>query len=70
MTLKQYIEARGINQNKLAIELDISRQLVRHKVNQGYCVGNLDGVCVMYNPSEIRELKKPLRIAPKGLSIL
>jgi len=60
MTLKQYIEARKINQNKLAIELGISRQLVRHKVNQGYCVGNLDGVYIMYNPSEIREIKKPL----------
>ena len=61
ITLKQYIEARQINQNKLAIELGISRQLVRHKVNQGYCVGNLDGVYIMYNPSEIREIK-PLRI--------
>ena len=57
MTLKQYIESRGINQNKLSIELGISRQLVRHKVNQGYCVGNLDGVYIMYNPSEIREIK-------------
>ena len=60
MTLKQYIEARGINQNKLAIELGISRQLVRHKVTQGYCVGNLDGVYIMYNPTEITEVKKPL----------
>ena len=57
MTLKQYIETRGINQNKLAIELGISRQLVGHKVKQGYLVGNLDGVMVMYNPSEIREIK-------------
>ena len=57
MTLKEYIESRGINQNKLAIELGISRQLVRHKVNQGYCVGNLDGVYIMYNPNEIREIK-------------
>lgn len=58
MTLKQYIEARGINQNKLAIELGITRQLVRHKVNQGYLVGDLDGVCIMYNPTEIREVKR------------
>jgi len=57
MTLKQYIEARGINNNKLAIELGISRQLIGHKVKQGYLVGNLDGVCVMYNPTEIREVK-------------
>ena len=57
LTLKQYIESRGVNQNKLSIELGISRQLVRHKVNQGYCVGNLDGVYIMYNPSEIREIK-------------
>ena len=61
MTLKQYIEARGINQNKLAIELGISRQLVRHKVNQGYLVGDLDGVFIMYNPSEVTEIKKPLQ---------
>lgn len=58
MTLKQYIEARGINQNKLAIELGITRQLVRHKVNQGYLVGDLDGVYIMYNPTEIREVKR------------
>jgi DNA transposition AAA+ family ATPase len=58
MTLKQYIELRGINQNKLAIELGISRQLIGHKIKQGYLVGDLDGVMVMYNPSEIREIKK------------
>jgi predicted XRE-type DNA-binding protein len=57
MTLKQYIEARGINQNKLAIELGISRQLVGHKVKQGYLVGNLDGIMIMFNPGEVRELK-------------
>jgi hypothetical protein len=57
MTLKQYIEARGINQNKLAIELVISRQLIGHKVKQGYLVGDLDGVLIMYNPTEIREIK-------------
>ena len=60
MKLKQYIEARGINNNKLAIELGISRQLIGHKIKQGYLVGDLDGVCVMYNPSEIRELKTAL----------
>ena len=64
MTLKQYIEARGINQNKLAIELGISRQLIGHKVKQGYLVGGLDGALVMYNPTEITELKKPLQITP------
>jgi len=57
MTLEQYIDARGINKNKLAIELGISRQLVRHKVNQGYLVGDLDGVCVMYNPKDIKVIK-------------
>jgi len=50
MTLKQYIEARGINNNKLAIELGKSRQLIGHKIKKGYLVGNLDGVCVMYPP--------------------
>ena len=64
MTLKQYIEARGINKNKLAIELGKSRQLIGHKVKQGYLVGNLDGVMVMYNPTEIIEVKKPLQITP------
>jgi len=58
MTLKQYIESRGINNNKLALELGISRQLIGHKVKQGYLVGDLDGVLVMYNPTEIREVKK------------
>ena len=57
MTLEQYIEYRGINQNKLSIELGISRQLIGHKIKKGYLVGNLDGVYVMYNPSEIREIK-------------
>ena len=58
MTLKQYIEARGINQNKLAIELGMSRQLIGHKIKHVYLVGDLDGVMIMYNPSEIRELKR------------
>jgi len=57
MTLKQYIKARGINNNVLAIELGISRQLVGYKIKQGYCVGNLDGVTVMYNPGEVMVLK-------------
>lgn len=57
MTLKQYIEARGINQNKLAIELGTSRQLVAHKIKHGYLVGNLDGVLVMYSPIGILEIK-------------
>jgi len=57
MTLKQYIESRGINNNKLALELGISRQLIGHKVKQGYLVGDLDGALVMYNPTEIREVK-------------
>ena len=57
MTLKQYIEARGINNNKLAIELGISRQLIGYRVKEGYLVGNLDGVCVMYRPGDAIRVK-------------
>ena len=71
MKLERYLKRRKLNASQLADELKISRQMISHRIAQGYEVGKVNGKFAMYNPTKVTfvkappELEKKVKIKPK-----
>lgn len=59
IALSAYLIRRKINASELAEEIGVSRQVISHRIKEGYLVGIIDDTFKIFHPRNMIEVKVP-----------